>query len=553
MTKIIKLGAITFYLILLVVLTGCPAPEQSTDTPSGDESELFTLVVLHTNDLHARISEFNRFGNTTSREESEAGEGIGGYPRIATMVNQLRGDSTNTLLLDAGDQFQGTLFYNLFKGEASKVFMNDLGYDAMTMGNHEFDDGPEILAEFISGLDFPIVSSNVKVENEPLLSGLVKPYEVLTVDGHKIGIVGFMTPDVPMISKPGPNIEFANQEESAQMAVDILKDQDVNIIIALSHSGLAKDMEIAATVDGIDIIVGGHTHSLLSNTDEDAEGPYPIMVQSPSEEPVLIVQAKSWGWYLGHLVVDFNSEGVAETWSGEPVLLDASVPKDEETLARVMEMNSGVEELQGMIVGESLVDLDGTEEGCRHNESNLGDLIADALLWEAKPSGAQIAFYNGGGIRSGIQAGTITLAQIFEVLPFTDTMATLNMLGSDLKRLLEYSVSRAEDPRNEGTGRFLQFAGLKFVWDPEAEVGNRVVEINIQNDDGTYTAMDDYQVYKIATSGFLRGGGDGFTILQEDAIDPYDFGRVISDVVTEYISLNSPVSPRVEGRITRAR
>ncbi len=540
--------------IVMALLTACPAtePAGNGDTPEPDDSELFSLVVFHTNDCHARIREFNRFGNTCTQEESEAGEGFGGVARRATVLNQLRADMTNSLLLDGGDQFQGTLFYSLYKGGAAQIFMNELGYDAMTLGNHEFDDGPAVLAEFIEGLNFPVVSSNIIVENEPLLADLVNPYEILEVDGHRVGIIGFTTTDVPMISKPGPNVTFDDVRQSAQDAVDALQEQGVNIIIALSHIGLSSDMATAAAVDGIDIIVGGHTHSYLTNTDdENAEGPYPVMVNSPSQEPVLIVTAKSWGWYLGHLTVNFNEDGVAETWEGEPVLLDASVEKDPDVLEMVESMSDSVYQLQGMIVGHTIYDMPGTEDDTRHQECLIGNLIADAILWESYSGGAQVAFYNGGGVRSGIGAGDITMAQVLEVLPFTDTIATLDILGSDFRDLMEYAVSRAEDPRNEGTGRFLQVAGMKFTWDASQPVGSRIVEIRIEDESGNYAPMTDDQIVHIATSGFLRGAGDGYQILIDKAIDPYDHGRVISDVVVEYIELMSPMAPQLEGRINQ--
>jgi len=549
---ILRVWALAIVAIALGVQISCATGTESGGGKEGEGEELFTLVVLHTNDLHARMREFNKYGNTTSEEESAAGEGFGGVARIATKVKELRDDATNVLLLDAGDQFQGTLFYSLYKGEASKIFMNMLGYDAMTLGNHEFDDGPQELAPFVSGLDFPVVSANVKVENEPLLRDLIEPWVILDVDRHKVGILGFTTQEVPMVSKPGPNVVFEDIASSAQEVVDELEGQDVNIIIALSHSGLGKDMEIAGSVDGIDIIVGGHTHSLLSNTDENAEGPYPVMVTSPSGEPVLIVTAKSWGQYLGHLEVQFDDEGVAETWSGEPILLDATVPEDPEYVAKVQDMSEEVDMLRGMVIGETLTGLEGTELSCRHGESNLGNLIADAILWDSLASGATIGLYNGGGIRSGVPAGPITMAQALEVLPFTDTIATLDLLGSDLKEVLEYSVSRAEDPLNEGTGRFLQVSGLRFAWDPNQPVGSRILGVGIRNQDGTFSPLMDDNVYKIATSAYLREGGDGYAILRDRAILPYDFGRVISDVVVEYIELNSPLNPQVEGRIRRA-
>ncbi len=532
----------------------CTTPDDSET--NGDETppettDLFALTVLHSNDCHARIKDFNEWGNTCDEEDDAAGECFGGVARRATAINRIRGENENVLLLDAGDQFQGTLFYTLYKGLAAQHAMNLLGYDAMTLGNHEFDDGPDILAEFVAGLDFPVVSSNIDCSNEPLLADLVAPYEILEIGGREIGIVGFTTEAVPSLAHPGPNLIFNNIEESVKIAVDELKGLGVNIIIALSHSGVGRDIAVAAGTDGIDIIVGGHTHTLLSNTHPDAEGAYPIEVESPSGDPVLVVQAKSWGMYLGDLDVKFNDSGVAVEWEGEPVLLDASIEKDESVLDEVEILNEEVEPLTWLVVGESEVDLEGREEIGRHYESNLGNLICDSLLWETVNADTQIAFFNGGGIRSGIRAGEITYANILEVLPFGDTLAYFELVGSDIHELLEYSLSRAEDPLNEGTGRFLQTAGLRYEWDPDAEVGERITKIEVENADGFFVPLDDGEIYKIVTLLYIREGGDGYEILEHRAIDPYDFGRVISDILVDYLAEYSPISPGIEGRITR--
>jgi len=535
--------------ILVFVLPSCTS--DSGDDTSDTPADLFVLTVLHTNDVHGRVAEFNSHGSTCSAEESAEDECFGGVARRATIINQKREANPNTILVDAGDEFQGTLWYTHYKGLEAYTFMNMLGYDAMTLGNHEFDDGPEVLAGFIDGLEFPVVSSTVDVADEMLLRDKIKKYEILDVNGRMVGIIGCTTEDAGSISKPGPNTYFAEIEPALAEAVAELQDLDVDIIVALSHCGLNKDKEIAAAVDGIDIVVGGHTHSLLSNTDPDAEGPYPVVVESPSGNNVLVVTAKCWGQYLGAIDVSFDENGVPVEWTGEPVLLDSGVAEDPEVKAVVDEMNTEVEPLTRMIVGNTTVELTGEEGVTRHNESDLGNLICDAMLWETRHSGIQITLFNGGGIRSGIGQGDISMAEVLEVLPFGDTLATLELRGIDLRDTLEFGVSRAEDPMNEGTGRFLQVAGLKYTWDPSQPVGSRIVEVLVQNEDGSYSPLEDDTLYKIATSDYLRHGHDGFDILLMKAVDPYDFGRVISDILIDYLGEYSPVTPRVDGRVSR--
>ena len=551
--RIWTLSILTVFILSTVFLVGCPPRPRPG---AGDEqpepvAKLFDLTILHTNDIHARIREINNYGNTCTVEETESGSCIAGVARLATEIKKIRSEKENVLLLDAGDWFQGSLFYSLYKGQEAMTFMNMLEYDAMTFGNHEFDGGVQALAEFIKKINFPLVSASVDVDAEPLLADLVDDTFTLDMGGHKIGIFGITTVDVPLISNPGPNIKFLDQTETARETAAELTSEGADIIIMLSHSGYIKDQEIAGAVDGIDVIVGGHTHTYLSNVSEAAEGPYPTVVNSPDGDPVLVVQAKSWGRYLGDLEVSFNEAGVAEKWSGEPITIDQSIIPDPDVLAKVDSMASDVDRLSAMPIGETLTNLDGEEEICRHYESNLGNLIADAIYWETSTAGTELAFFNGGGIRSGVPKGRVTMAQMLEVMPFTDTVATLQMKGSDIKDLLEFGVSRAENAGNEGTGRFLQISGGTYTWDPSAEVGSRIVSIEVKNIEGVYEPLDLERVYRIATSGFLRGGGDGYQILKERAIDPYDFGRVISDVVVEFIELNSPLNYKTEGRIKR--
>ena len=200
-----------FYILLtaLLVLTliGCSndkemEPEDPLETTGQsemirDESNLFPLTILHTNDVHGRVMQFNDWGNTCDPEDIEAGECFGGVARRATKINEIREEKDNVLLLDAGDEFQGTLFYTQFRGLAAQAFMNYMEYDAMTFGNHEFDDGVQVLSDFAAGLEFPMVSSNIDFSNEPLMSELAERYIIREFDGRKVGIIGYTTEDVP--------------------------------------------------------------------------------------------------------------------------------------------------------------------------------------------------------------------------------------------------------------------------------------------------------------------------------------------------------------------
>jgi 5'-nucleotidase len=510
------------------------------------------VIILHTNDVHGRVLQFSRFGGTCDEEDAAEGNCFGGVARRATAINDIRDEGGNVILVDAGDQFQGTLFYNQYKGEAAQRFMNAMGYDAMTIGNHEFDDGPGVLGSFIRGADFPMVSANVDVSNEPELAGLIEAYTVIDVGDEQIGVVGYTTEDTAILSSPGSNVVFDNIETSVADAVAELEGMGINKIVALSHAGFGRDKEVAAAVDGIDVIVAGHTNTYLSNTDEDAEGPYPVVVNSPSGDPVLIVSDFTWGKYLGRLDVSFDENGVPVAWEGNPITLDASVAEDPEILADAQAFNEPLEDLRSQITGSASVDLNGDRATCRFEECNMGNLITDAVLWKTAAEGTQIAFQNGGGIRASIPAGDVSLGDVLEVLPFGNTIATFELTGADVWAALENGVSRAENPENEGTGRFAQVSGVRYTWNPDLPAGSRVASVEVKNPDGTYSPIDPNAIYKAAANNFIRGGGDDYSVFADNAINPYDYGPTLADAVAEYVAASSPVAPEVEGRIVQS-
>ncbi len=518
---------ITRILIVLVVALAVLFPAGTPVFAQGGGE--FSMTILHTNDVHANYE--------------------GTLARQTTLLKQIRAEVPNLLLVDAGDRFQGTLFYQLYKGEMAQWAMNMQGYQAMAVGNHEFDDGPATLAKFIKGANFPVLAANLDVSTDPDLKGLIKPYAIVEVGGEKIGIIGITTEDVDILSSPGPNVKILSAKESLQKYVQELTDQGINKIIALTHVGYNVDKELAAQVDGVDIIVGGHSHTCLGDVKHSA-GPYPTVVNSPSGQPVLVVQACSKLKYMGRLNVTFDANGVPVKWDGGLIKVkDKNVPEDPEVAAEVAKRAKPIEELKSQIIGETLVDLVGDRSVCRFAECNMGNLITDAILWKMKDQGIQIALQNGGGIRASIPKGPISMGQIMEVLPFGNTIATFEIKGEDLLAALENGVSRAENPENEGTGRFLQVAGLRYTWDPSKPVGQRIVSVEVRNPDGTYSPLDPNAIYKVAANDFMRKGGDDYKVLAEKAINPYDYGPPLDQAVAEYIKAHSPVAPKVEGRI----
>jgi 5'-nucleotidase len=521
---------------------------------TGAAAEEFTLSILHTNDVHSRLDEVTVDGSRCRPADAAGQACFGGVARLATAIAGVRASQPNTLLVDAGDRFQGSLYYNTYKSAVLKPFFELLGYQAMTLGNHEFDDGPAELARFLDGLTVPVISANVDVSAEPLLTGRFGGTTVVTVGGQPVGLIGLTTPSTATSAKPGPNVHFSNPVAAAQAGVAVLQAQGVHNILVLSHLGEGEDEKLAAAVDGVAVIIGGHSHTLLRGSgDPRAMAPAPRVIQSPTGKPVLVVQAFFAGIYLGLLQVTLDDAGVPVRWQGEPLLLDHSVAQDATVRAFVDAFGLPLQAQIRQRLGEAAVDLHGGRGGCRFGECNLGNLIADAMVEQTAAQGTQIAIINGGGIRAGIPAGAVTLGQVLEVLPFANTISTFALTGADLRAALEYGVSRAENPANDGTGRFPQVAGLRYRWDAGALVGQRLLGADVRQPDGSWVALDDTVSYRCATIDYLRTGGDGYTVFRDRAQNPYDGGALLSDAVAAYLTAHTPVAPAEDGRITRVR
>lgn len=504
------------------------ATATSTAEPNPDGN--FALTILHTNDVHAH--------------HAPNADGDGGAALAASVIKQVREVSPNTLLLSAGDTFIGTLFYVMHHGIDSAELMNMMQYDAMTLGNHEFDEGDGNLALFIEQLDFPMVAANVNFDNSTALKDKTVPYVILEKGGEKIGVIGVVNPETPTLSRPGSDLVFEGDlAQIVQADVDELTSAGVNKIIVLSHIGYAADTELAQAVSGVDIIVGGHTHTVLANYDVRASGAYPTEVESLEGKTVLVVQAGEYLEYIGKLDVEFDPNGDLLQWSGDTVYLSHFITPDPEVSTLIATLNAPIEALTQEVIGETSVYLEGDRKVCRFEECNLGNLITDAMRAE---TGAQVALENGGGIRASIEQGEVTLGDVLTVLPFGNLVSTLSLSGTDLRAVLENGVSKIE----EGAGRFLQVSGLRYQFDLTQPVGSRIVSVDILDAQGEYVPLDPAAIYTVATNDFMRGGGDGFTVMAENAIDAYDFGRPLDEVLADYIKAHEPVDIELEGRIS---
>ncbi|NJM83658.1 MAG: multifunctional 2',3'-cyclic-nucleotide 2'-phosphodiesterase/5'-nucleotidase/3'-nucleotidase [Tabrizicola sp.] len=518
------------------VYVSCAALALSAGLAQAD----YTLTILHTNDFHDRFEPINGFDSACSAEDAGEGKCFGGSARLVTALAEARARSNNSILVDGGDQFQGTLFYTYYKGKMTAEFMAKLGYDAMTVGNHEFDDGPEVLRGFIDAVQFPVLMSNADVSGEPLLKDKIRKSVVIERGGEKLGLIGLTPQDTDELASPGKNVIFTDPVGAVQQEVDALTAEGVTKIIVLSHSGYELDKQIAAGTTGVDVIVGGHTNTYLSNTSEDAVGPYPTMVG-----PTAIVQAYAYGKFLGELNVTFNDAGEVISATGEPLIMDAAVAEDAPTLARIAELAAPLEEIRNKVVAKTTAAIDGARETCRAVECPMGNLIAEAMLDRVADQGVTIAIQNGGGVRASIDAGPVTMGEVLTVLPFQNTLSTFEVTGEVIVAALENGVSQVE----EGAGRFPQVAGLKFAFDPAQPAGSRVSEVMVLVGGDAWGPIDPAAVYKVVSNNYVRGGGDGYRMFV-DAANAYDFGPDLADVTAEYMAKTGPVTPMTDGRIT---
>lgn len=498
----------------------------------------YSLTILHTNDFHARFEPISKYDSTCAAEDNDAGECFGGSARLVTAIEEAKANNDNWILVDGGDQFQGTLFYTYYKGEAAAEMMNKMGYDAMTVGNHEFDDGPEVLRGFVDAVEFPILMSNADISGEPLLKDAIQKSTIIEKDGERIGLIGLTPQDTDELASPGPNVIFTDPSEAVQGEVDKLTEQGVNKIIVLSHSGYGVDQHVAANTTGVDVIVGGHTNTLLSNEQEGAAGPYPTMIDNTA-----IVQAYAYGKFLGELDVTFDDEGNIISAEGEPQLLDAAVVEDPDTVDRISELAQPLDEIRNQVVAESAAAIEGDRSVCRAQECEMGNLVADAMLDRVADQGIDVAIANSGGLRASIDAGEVTMGEVLTVLPFQNTLSTFQITGATLKEALENGVSQIED----GAGRFPQVAGMTFTFDPSAEPGSRIAEVMVDGE-----PLDPEATYGAVSNNYVRNGGDGYSMFV-DAENAYDYGPDLADVTAEYLAENSPYEPYTDGRITEAQ
>lgn len=529
-------------------ITPVPTP---TPTPIGKP---LSMSIFHINDTHSHIdSERLSF----ALEGKETYYYTGGYPRIVSKVKELKNAKPNSLTLNAGDVFQGTLYYSLFKGKADAEAMNKVGFDAYVLGNHSFDDGDSALKTFIGRLDstISVLSANVVPDAGNILENMWNPYVIKEVDGQKVGIVGItVSQKTKESSNPSDEITFLNEITTAQKYIDELKEKGVNKIILLTHQGYKYDKEMAAKLNGVDVIVGGDSHTFLGDFGAfvSSEGDYPTMATSKDSKKVCIVQAGQYAKVLGNLDVKFDKDGNIESCSGSPILLvgdtflqkntdgdkvevDAVekekiltlingntsleiVEEDVTTLVVIESYKNKVDEEKAKVIGKATqslkhIRIPGTSYGdVNGSELPLGSQIAPivAKSFYDLSNRADACIQNAGGVRISVPAGDVSMATAYELLPFANTLFELEMKGGEIKQVLEDALTNYLD-NGGSTGSFPYAYGLKYDIDTTAEANKRIYNLEIKDRaTNTWATIDNDKMYVIVTNSYIASGKDGY-------------------------------------------
>jgi len=523
------------------------------------------LNILHFNDFHARFEQTSVGSSTCKEDLAKKGKCYGGLARMYQAIQERRqNDNQHTLLFNAGDMYQGTVWYTLFKHEAMIPFMNKFNMTACALGNHEFDDSPDGLLPLAKKAQFPIVCANCDFTEIPEFRGLIKPYQIVEVDGRKIGIIGYLTPNTRNIATTGRML-LRDEVNTLTKVSNQLKGEGIDIIIGLGHSGYEKDKEIAHKVPHLDLVIGAHSHSFLYNSkwklpsSEVPSGQYPTIIKQPGGRSVPVVQAYAFTKYLGSVKLHIDDQGEVTRINGKPILLDSSIEQNTEVMAMIQKWKSRLSHLENLSFGETEVILEGN---VRNRETNLGDYFSDGVLkWfedntsimKRRDIKYNVALINSGSLRANYEAGKITVLDMKTVQPFENTIDYCVAPMRVLKEALQYSASLLTPEGNGDSGAFLQVGGMKMTIDlSRPHIMNRITRLLLQHsDEPGYVSPDDEEPVRIFTTSYILSGKDGYHMFKSDDVRKgMTVGPVDVDVFKWYLNKTSPVNQRTDGRIT---
>lgn len=542
---------------------------------SSDNPQSLKLNILHINDSHSHL-EADSAGVNMIFDGIKAKAFLGGFARIKTAVDYFKSTRQNVLFVHAGDAVQGTLYFTKFQGDADIDFLNFIGIDVMTFGNHEFDKGTVIPRKFVDRARFDIVSANIDFSQEPHINERVKPYVIKSYGNDLIAIIGVTTEETETTSSPGPTVKFNKIIDSLKKTISKIEAMGINKIIVISHIGYDADKKVAKEIKGIDVIVGGHSHTLLgdeefTNFGLKPEGKHPTVINRNDGDLVLIVQAWKWGQAIGALMVDFDEKGKIKNYKGENILLisdrfvqgNQDIPHDSEIYKKII---SSINASKGLRIFPENADVlnlltplkaqiddfrkqvlaVAEDDIIRGLNSGAGPLVIDSFVVKME---ADIGLINRGSIRKDLYAGKITLGDVYEVLPFGNTLCLLYLKGSEIKQALEdgidYQLTRYPD-----SPHYPYVSGFTYSVKPLAEKGNRVYGLMKKKSDGAFEPLLMDRIYKFVTVNFIaKQGGDGFVFFNSYQGNVIDTGLIDAEVFTEYLSSQKSVKNPTEERI----
>lgn len=557
--------AVRYFILFVLALLAITASSTASTLSKINSIE---FLILHNNDMHARFEQTSVSGGKCSKELEHSDSCYGGFARTAHEIRKFREESQLNgfpiLYLNAGDTYTGTPWFTVFKDNITAAFLNKLSPDAISLGNHEFDEGVKGLVPFLNKANFPVLAVNLDLSKEPtmLSAKQLMNSTILNVKGVKVGVIGYITPETKRLTQKN-NVEFKDEIECINEEAAKLTSEGIKIIIALGHSGYQKDQEIAARCPDVDIVIGGHTNTFLYNgVQQDAErpeGPYPKIIKQSSGKKVPVVQAYAYTKYLGKLLVQFNKNGDLIKFDGEPILLNASIPRDSDILDLLNFYRPNISALENNIIGYTKVKLEGSATVCRVAECNLGNVIADSMVYARtlQDEGGQfwtdaaISFVQGGGIRNSIEKGSdgaITENDVLTVLPFKNDIYMTKVFGKTIRNALERS---AEIFDKDSNGGFLQMSGIRVVYNITNPIGKRVQRLEALCADcevPSFLELNDTKIYNIIISKFLLDGGDGH-VFNENSASAQRLPFIDSKTLSTFIKARQIIYQGIDGRI----
>ncbi|BFZ53692.1 hypothetical protein PYCC9005_000722 [Savitreella phatthalungensis] len=519
-----------------------------------------TISIVHVNDIHAHLDEFDEYGTDcdTARRALERlpqdhgdsdkpakSAGLlcqGGYARIAHAIAQIRERYPGeVLLLNAGDEAQGTMFYTYYKGEVGAKVLNALDFDALTVGNHEFDDGSAHFTQYLRNLTAPVVGANVvHAAGGSLWEGLVRYH---LVERLGVAVIGLVTQDTQKLSSPGKEVAFLDPEAVVQDLVDEVRGKGYKRVILLTHIGYGLDQQIARATNGVSAIVGGHSHTFLGDV-PGSEGPYPTIVQDANGFDVPVVTTGKWGFNLGHLRVTFDADGHVEHHEAKMLSLSNNLRQDHKLQQQIKAWKLPFLEFAREVVGRAAGPF--SQTACQVTECSVGNLVAEAM-YDAH-SNADVALMNAGGLRAGIPKGNITRGGVLTVLPFSSRLVDLQFSGYKLQQILEGIVSWQNVVTDHDITSFVQVAGVRITYKSSRPKGKRIERIDIRDRrTGSFAALESENNYTVCTLDFMAEGGDFWW----PEVPDYERAETVDDALIKYLAKlpDNLAIPVLDGRI----